>query len=125
MKEIILTFLKKNKVTVLLVTALIISVIMNIIFYSSSTVNFKKIEENKNKINGLELKVKEGDGQLKEIKTQREETQKEIDSLSKIIDTYEQDKTKRKTKNDEKIKKINNLDANQSLNNFINWASVK
>jgi septal ring factor EnvC (AmiA/AmiB activator) len=125
MKEIILTFLKKNKLTTSLIIALTISVIMNIVFYSSSTVNFKKIEENKKKINELELKVKEGDGQLKEINLQREERKKEIDSLSKIIDTYEHDKTKRKTKNDEKVKKINNLDANQSLDNFINWADGK
>jgi hypothetical protein len=125
MKEIILTFLKKNKLTTSLVIALTISVIMNIIFYSSSTVNFKKIEDNKNKINELELRVKEGDGQLKEINLQREERKKEIDSLSKIIDTYEHNKTKRKTKNDEKVKKITNFDANQSLDNFINWADDK
>jgi|694.fasta_scaffold112082_4 hypothetical protein len=125
MKEIILTFLKKNKLTTSLIIALTISVIMNIVFYSSSNVNFKKIEENKKKINELELKVKEGDGQLKEINLQREERKKEIDSLSKIIDMYEHDKTKRKIKNDEKVKKINNLDANQSLDNFINWADGK
>jgi septal ring factor EnvC (AmiA/AmiB activator) len=125
MKQIILTFLNKNKLTTSLLIALTISVIMNIVFYSSSTVNFKKIEENKKKIDELEFKVKEGDGRLKEINFQREERKKEIDSLSKIIDTYEHDKTKRKTKNDEKVKKINNLDANQSLDNFINWADGK
>jgi septal ring factor EnvC (AmiA/AmiB activator) len=125
MKEIILKFLNKNKITTLLIIALTISVIMNIVFYSSSNVNFKKIEKNKNKINELELKVKEGDGQLKEINLQREGRKKEIDSLSKIIDAYEQIRTRRKTKNDEKIKKINNLDANQSLDNFINWAGSK
>lgn len=125
MKEITIKFLKENKITLGLFAALIISVIMNIAFYSSSTVNFKKIEENKKKITELEMKVKEGDGQLKEISLKREETKKEIDSLSKIIDTYEHDKTKRKEKNDEKIKKINNLNANQSLDNFINWAGHK
>lgn len=125
MNETTIKFLKENKVTIGLSGALIISIILNIIFYSSSTVNFKKIEENKKKITELEFKVKEGDGQLKEISLKREVTKKEIDSLSKIIDTYEHDKTKRKQKNDDKIKKISNLDANQSLDNFINWADNK
>lgn len=125
MNKIVINFLKENKVIIFLSVVLIISLIMNMIFYSISNTNFKKIEENKNKIVELELKVKEGDGKLKEIYLKREETKREIDSLSKIIDAYESDKTKRKEKNDEKIKKISNLDANQSLDKFINWASNK
>lgn len=98
---------------------------MNIVFYSNSTINLKKIEKNDKKIYELEMKVKEGDGKLKEINIQREAVKKEIDSLTGIINSYEEEKLKRKTKNNEKIKKINNLDANQSLDNFINWADVK